>query len=462
MNKELPFKIAEDIRSNGGRAFEVGGCIRDEFLKIRRENDDIDIEVYGIYPDKLQSILSKYGNVDLTGKSFAVYRISSLEISLPREDRKISVGHKGFQVKVTPDLPYRAACLRRDFTVNAIMRDIITGEIIDPLNGIRDLKMEVLRACDLKYFADDPLRAYRAMRFSAYLGFGIELNTLKFCRKMNIRSLPPERIFGEYRRMLIECRYPGRGLLSAHACGLLDEENEILQMVTCDQELLWHPEGSVFLHTVISLQTAYHFRDKIEDKEDKLIFMLSVLLHDIGKPQTTKIETEGKKKNRIISPGHQSMGVKIARDVMRRWKVPKKIINRVLSLIGAHHRIFDLWSARNVVTAGAIRRLMRDTELYLLKPLFLSDKYGRGQRIGKSEEIIWLEETIKKMKIDINQLKPLVMGRDLIKIGVKPSPRMGKLLKRIYEAQLDGLFKEKKEGLQLISDWIESEKGDET
>jgi len=441
--------IAKEIKKQKGTIFEVGGTVRDSFLNLNKKDKDIDCEVYGLSALQLEKILSSFGKVDLTGKSFAVYRIFNLEISLPRKDRKIGDKHQDFYIKVSPFLPYREACLRRDFTVNAIMRNVLTGEIIDPLNGISDIKKGIIRAADMKHFAEDPLRPYRAARFAAYLGFSIDLDTIKLCRKIIIDSLPYERIFGELKKILVEAKYPGRGIQILLDMGLFINEPLINKMVLCPQEPMWHPEGNVFLHTLLSLNTAVTFREKLKKKDDKLVLMLSVMFHDIGKVFTTRVETSGKKKGRIISPGHQSIGVKYAGKILKKWKVPNIIIKRVKSLISAHHRIYDLWIVRDKITAGAIRRLLRDVEIEILKSVFISDKFGRGQKLENSVEVKWLEQKIKELKIEKNQLKPIIMGRDLLSLGLKQSPKVGIYLKEIYNAQLDGLFLTKEEGLEL-------------
>ncbi|MBN1151550.1 CCA tRNA nucleotidyltransferase [candidate division WOR-3 bacterium] len=447
LTKEILPKIAQEIKKSGGRIFEVGGTVRDEILGRERKNVEIDAEVYGLMPETLEGILRKYGKVDLTGKSFAVYRLADLEVSLPRKDRSVGKSHREFDVEIFPGMDYAEACRRRDFTVNSILKDPLNGEIIDPLGGVKDIKTGILRACDWKHFAEDPLRPYRAMRFTATLGFPIDSTTMDLCRKTDISELPPERIFGEIKKMFLEADYAGRGLLAAHSLFLLAREPEILRMVDCSQDPLWHPEGNVFVHTVLSLNIASLLRERIEDEESKLVLMLSVLLHDIGKTVTSKKAQEGKKTGRIISPGHQPQGAKMAKAVLNRWRASKIVSERVSSLVVSHHRIYDLWRSRGEVTKGAMRRLMSQTELPVLKLLFLADKFGRGQALGFSEEISWLEKTLEEMKIEEDQLKPLVMGRHLLGIGVESGPDMGKLLSKVYEAQLDGVFESVEGGI---------------
>lgn len=450
MKKEnLLILIAKQIEKGKGTLFEVGGSVRDNFLNLNKKDKDIDCEVYGLYPLQLEKILSSFGKVDLTGKSFAVYRINNLEISLPRQDRKIGEKHQDFYINTSPFLSYREACLRRDFTVNAILRNVLTGEIIDPLNGISDIKKEIIKAADLKHFAEDPLRPFRAARFAAYLGFSIDLDTIKLCRKINIDSLPYERTFGELKKILIEAKYPGRGIQILLDLGLFINEPLLNKMVLCPQEPSWHPEGNVFIHTILSLNNAVKFRDNLRNTEDKLVLMLSVMFHDLGKIFTTRVEKTGKKKGKIISPGHQSIGAKLTGNILQKWKVPNKIIKRVKNLVAAHHRIYDLWIVRNEITVGAIRRLLKDTEIEILKSVFISDKFGRGQRLDVSEEVKWLEEKIKELNIKKNQLKPIIMGRDLLILGLKQSPEIGIYLKKIYNAQLDGLFSSKEEGMEF-------------
>lgn len=456
-NEVLLKNISREVKASGGRLFEVGGTVRDSILGLKRKNDETDAEVYGLKADELEKIIRKFGKVDLTGKSFAVYRTGTLEISLPRKDRSIGKGHKEFEVEIAPGMSFPEACRRRDFTVNSVLKDPLTCEIIDPLGGVRDIRNGILRACDPKHFAEDPLRAYRAMRFTATLGFPIEAGTMELCRRIDVSNLPAERVFGEIKKMLIEADFPGRGLLAAHSLFLLSREPELTSMVECAQDILWHPEGSVFIHTVLSLDVAATLRKNIKSVEDKLVLMLAVLFHDIGKTVTSRQPEEGKKIGRIISPGHQPLGARITGDVLNRWRAPKSVTERVSSLVMSHHRIYDLWKSRDIVTKGALKRLMSETELDLMKPLFLADKYGRGQVLGFSEEISWLEKTVEEMKIDSEQLKPIVMGRHLLELGVASTPFMGKILSRIYEAQLDGDFDCLEDGLKFARNLLKEE-----
>src|SRR5437868_6513039 len=163
---EKVISLARAIGSNGGRAMLVGGCVRDELMGI--EHKDWDLEVYGVPPEKLREILDSFGEVNVVGEAFTVYKLGSdLDVSLPRRERKVGKGHRGFIVEGDPDMSFEEACRRRDFTINAILKDAATDEIVDPFNGRDDIKKGVLRMVSADTFGEDSLRVLRAAQFAA-------------------------------------------------------------------------------------------------------------------------------------------------------------------------------------------------------------------------------------------------------------------------------------------------------
>jgi tRNA nucleotidyltransferase (CCA-adding enzyme) len=202
---ELPQKVvtlAEAVQANGGRAMLAGGCVRDELMDTQPK--DWDIEVYGVEPAKLREILDGIGEVNVVGEAFTVYKIGSdLDVSIPRRERKVASGHRGFVVEGDPNMSFEEACSRRDFTINAILKDALTGEIVDPFDGQGDIKHETLRMVSRETFAEDSLRVLRAAQFAARFGFDIEAETAEVCKQIDVTDLPKERVWGEFEKLLL-------------------------------------------------------------------------------------------------------------------------------------------------------------------------------------------------------------------------------------------------------------------
>ncbi len=222
-------EIAHTVRERGGRALLVGGFVRDELLGLHPK--DADIEVYGLEAEVLRGLLKRFGRVDCVGESFRVYKLAwwskderfELDISLPRRDKKVGAGHKGFEVEGDPHATIEDAARRRDFTVNAILKDPLTGEILDPFGGRADLENKVLRVVDAAHFAEDSLRVLRAVQFAARFQMQMEPHSIEICRAIDLSDLPRERIWGEWEKLLLKAPRPSRGLLLARELGVLQK-----------------------------------------------------------------------------------------------------------------------------------------------------------------------------------------------------------------------------------------------
>ena len=221
MNTDLHQTICEAIRSAGGRALLVGGCVRDRLLG--REPEDIDCEVYGLAPQALCALLERYGEVDMSGAAFGVYalRREGFDFALPRVEHRTGAGHADFQVTPMPELTPRQAAARRDFTVNAILQDALTGEIIDPYGGAADLKEGVLRAVPGGQFHEDPLRVLRGAQFAARFGLRPEAGTLAAMRGMPLHELSAQRVWDETKKALLAAPRPGDYLRVLRDAGAL-------------------------------------------------------------------------------------------------------------------------------------------------------------------------------------------------------------------------------------------------
>ncbi len=181
MSVEVAQAIARAVRERGGRALIVGGWARDQLLG--RPSKDVDMEVYGVPASELKTLLERFGPVNTVGESFTVYKVADVDVALPRRDSRVGRGHRGFDVAGEPSLSVAEAARRRDFTINAIAWDPLTGEYEDPYEGRRDLEARVLRAVDPRTFGEDSLRVLRAVQFAARFEFELEPGTREICRR---------------------------------------------------------------------------------------------------------------------------------------------------------------------------------------------------------------------------------------------------------------------------------------
>ena len=252
---DLAASIIGAIRDAGGRALVVGGWVRDRLMG--RTSKDIDIEVYGLPADSLRAVLATFGPVNAVGESFTVYKVADIDVALPRRESKVGRGHKGFEVHGDPTLSPREAARRRDFTINAIAWDPLTDEYLDPFDGRGDIERRTLRAVDPSTFGEDSLRVLRAIQFAARFEFELDEATADLCRSLALDDLPAERIWGEIEKLLLEAPHPSRGFDLALSLGVIDRLfPELKALVGCPQEPEWHPEGDVWIHTLMVIDQA--------------------------------------------------------------------------------------------------------------------------------------------------------------------------------------------------------------
>ena len=240
---EQAVSIAKAVRDAGGRALVVGGWVRDHLRDPGHEPTNLDLEVFGVPAASLRALLDTFGRVEAVGESFQVYKIGAIDVSLPRRDSKAGRGHRGFIVSGDPDMSIEEAARRRDFTVNALSWDPLTGEYFDPFDGRGDLlERRVLRVVDPETFADDSLRVLRAVQFAARFEFTLDQATAALCRTIPLDDLPCERVWGEIERLLLQARRPSIGLALAMELGIVAALFPELQALAgCPQEPEWHP-----------------------------------------------------------------------------------------------------------------------------------------------------------------------------------------------------------------------------
>jgi tRNA nucleotidyltransferase (CCA-adding enzyme) len=435
MSLDLAKAIAESVRSAGGRALIVGGWVRDRLLDLSSNN--VDLEVFGVPAEPLRAILESFGRVEAVGASFQVYKVAGIDVSLPRRDSKSGRGHRGFAVTGDPTMTIEEAARRRDFTINAISWDPLTDEYLDPFHGRDDLERRLLRVVDPSTFPEDSLRVLRAVQFAARFSLTIDPPTRDLCRTIALDDLPAERIWGEIEKLLLAARRPSIGLALALDLRVIDQLfPELLALVGCEQEPEWHPEGDVWVHT---LQVVDQARTRIDDlaRPQQITIMLGALAHDLGKPATTAF-IDG----RIRSIDHEEQGVAPATTFLDRLNIHTvdgyDVRHQVLGMTAQHLKPGMWFKVREQVGDGAFRRLAQKVDLELLARLAKSDCLGRSPGTFNCEAMDWFLERARTLGVEHRPPGPILLGRHLLELGMRPGPAMGEILKAVYEQQLDG------------------------
>jgi tRNA nucleotidyltransferase (CCA-adding enzyme) len=428
--------IAHAVRDTGGRALIVGGWVRDRLLGVGHDPKDVDLEVFGVPADQLKALLTRVGTVNTVGESFTVYKVAGLDVSLPRRESKVGRGHKGFEVIGDPNLSIEEAARRRDFTINAIAWDPLTGEYLDPFNGREDLARRVLRVVDPRTFADDSLRVLRAIQFAARFNATLEPAAFELCRTIALDDLPAERIWGEVEKLLLRAPKPSIGLTLARGLGVVERLwPELHALIDCPQEPEWHPEGDVWIHTLMVVDGARTRIDDLDHARQNTV-MLGALLHDVGKPSTTAF-VDG----RIRSLGHEAAGVEPASRLLDRLNIRTMdgfdVRAHVLAIVQYHLAPGSWRKSPQEVGDGAFRRLAAKVELELLYRVAKSDCEGRTGNFDCSA-MDWFRARAEALGVEHAPPKPILMGRHLLDLGLRPGPEVGAILKDIYERQLDG------------------------
>jgi tRNA nucleotidyltransferase (CCA-adding enzyme) len=455
MDDPLPLAhaIAEAARARGGRALVVGGYVRDRLLGLA--SNDIDLELYGIPEADVLPLLAAFGRVEPVGQSFPVYKLGTIDVALPRRESKSGRGHKGFTVQGDPWMPVEEAARRRDFTINAIAWDPLDGTYHDPFGGRDDLARRRLRVVDPQTFADDSLRVLRALQFAARFELHVDDRTRAICAAIPLDDLPAERIWGEVEKLLLKAARPSRGFALGLDLGVVAKLwPELQALVGCEQEPEWHPEGDVWIHTLMVIDEAARRLDGLS-RAERLVIMLGAVSHDFGKPSTTAF-SEG----RIRSIGHEEAGVPPATTFLDRLNVHSiegfDVRHHVLGIV-AHHLKPGMWhKVRDEIGDGAFRRLAQKVDLELLARVASADCHGRTGTFDCTA-MDWFLERARGLGVDRRPPARIVLGRHLIPLGVRPGPGMGAVLDALYERQLDGQFTTLEDGLAAAREMIDRE-----
>jgi tRNA nucleotidyltransferase (CCA-adding enzyme) len=456
---ERATSLALAIQDEGGRALLVGGCVRD--MLMGTQPTDWDLEVYGIEPTKLRALLDSFGPVNVVGEAFTVYKLGpDLDVSLPRRERKSGRGHRAFVIEGDPSMTIEDATRRRDFTINAVLQDPLTGEIIDLFGGQADIRNKILRAVSVDTFPEDSLRVLRAAQFVARFEFEIDPATVELCRSIDLSDLPSERIWGEMEKLLLRARHPAIGLDWLRKLGVVDQLfPEIGCLIDVPQDPEWHPEGDVFVHTLIVIDRARELIDDLPYARQATV-MLAALAHDFGKPATTEF-VDG----RLRSRGHEEAGVSPAESFLDRLNLRTldgfDVRGQVIALVREHLKPGEFYKKREEVGDGAFRRLARKCELDLLYRVAKADSLGRNAEWVPREKWYgaaaqeWFIQRARELEVEQQPPAPILLGRHLLEMGLKPGPQIGVITKAVYEMQLDGrvqtLEEAQKAAMEIIS-----------
>ncbi len=440
--REVLRRVEYTIRRGGGRVWLVGGCVRD--LALGRQPRDLDLEVVGLPPGQVHALLAEHFSVQFVGKAFEVFKLHGLPVDLSIPSRMVAddTSLPGLLRQAEPNMPIDEALARRDFTINAMAWDPDTMELRDPFNGRGDLDARILRHTSDR-FAEDPLRVLRGMQLSARFELTVAPETVALCHTLSQEGQPSERLWEEWKKLLLQGRKPSLGLQFLRHCGWLRFYPELSALEGCPQDPIWHPEGDVWIHTLHCLD--WFATDRTGHEPDDLAVGFGILCHDFGKPATTREEY-----GRVTSRGHESEGADPTRRFLERLTNQRDLIDEVVSLVCYHLRPRALHDAN--ASDNAIRRLARQVHrLDRLVRVARADHAGRppkqfdGFPAGE-----WLLTRAKQLNVDRQAPAPIVMGRHLLELGIPPGPDMGRLLDDCYEAQLDGEFGTLEEGLTYI------------
>lgn len=430
----LALEVIQFLRLQGHKAYLVGGCVRDRLLGGSPKDYDVATDA------SPAQVLAYYPKADQVGASFGVVLISDsagnqVEVATFRSDDDYRDGRRPERVKFESDP--RQDALRRDFTINALFEDPFSGEVLDYVGGQRDLEDRIIRAIGdpERRFREDHLRLLRAVRFAARLDFEIEPATFEAMQKLAplAADVAAERTRVELVRILTE-GHPRRGMEFLDRTGLLVVVlPEVAALKGVEQPPEYHPEGDVWMHTLMMLDLLEH---------PSATLAMGVLLHDVGKPATFRIA------ERIRFDGHAEKGVEIAAGILDRLRFSREHSEQILALIANHMRFKDIRQMRQ----STLKRFLRLPEFAEHLELHRVDCMASHGGLD-----CWRFARDSMDTVPEDELRPprLLTGRDLIDAGYNPGPAFGCALEEVETAQLEGTIHSKAEALALARKTLE-------
>ena len=429
---EMAKMIAKGAEGLGGCAYFVGGYVRDMIQG--DEGKDIDIEVHGLTPDQLKGLLDSLGQRLDMGESFGIFGLKgySIDIAMPRKESCRGKGHRDFDVFVDPHIGTLGAAKRRDFTVNSMMQNILTGEIIDHFGGREDLEKGIIRHVNDSSFAEDPLRVLRGAQFASRFNFEIAEETKALCRSMDISTLPRERIMGELEKALLKAERPSIFFEKMREMGQLSVWfPELEALIGVEQNPKYHSEGDVWVHTMMVLDQAAGLK---QYSSNPLGFMLSAVAHDMGKAVATEL-IDGV----IHAYGHEVKGLPLVKSFMERLTSESALIKYVLNMAELHMKP-NVIAAVNASVKSSNKMLDSAIDPEGLICLAIADGLGKTSPLEYVSYNDYFRERVAIYREYMS--RPYVMGQDLIKAGLKPSKDFSDYLEYAHKLRLAGVDKD--------------------
>ncbi|MEW6212043.1 MAG: hypothetical protein AB1631_27050 [Acidobacteriota bacterium] len=420
--------LFDRVLERGGRALLVGGCVRDMLLE--KEVKDLDVEVYGLDGDSLRSLLRELGWVNLVGQSFAVFKFKpradrrmEIDVSLPRRDRKTGAGHRGFSISYDPRLSFEEASRRRDLTVNAILYDPLTQEFIDPHGGVRDIRLGLLRAVDPNTFIEDSLRVLRVAQLAARLEFKVDPATIELCRSLDLTDLPADRIREEMFKLLKAAR-PSTGLRLMDQMRVVDQlfpELALLKERFIDGE-------NLFAHTERAIDACASISSGLT-AEKKMTVMITALAHELAIEQ--------------VEPFLDRLGLHTLNGYAVREQTVAVVENHLKP-----QQFYESYRRGESPSRLAFARVVEKCDPDLLARVALSHLRALG---SDTASVDYFRARISEYGFESGLPEPLLLGRHILEDGIvrSPGPAIGRILKAVYERQLDGEIVSLEEALSL-------------
>lgn len=429
---QMTRQIARLAAEQGGRAYFVGGYVRDHLAG--RDNKDIDVEIHGLTPKQAEALLDSLGTRLTIGESFGIYGLRGyhVDIALPRKETLRGVGHRDFDVCVDPFIGTEKAAKRRDFTVNAMMQDVLSGEILDHFGGREDLKKGIIRHVSGETFAEDPLRVLRGAQFAARFGFSVAEETVVLCASMELCHLPRERITEELKKALLKAEQPSIFFEILRQMGHLSYWfPELEALIGIEQNPRHHAEGDVWTHTMMVVDQAAKLRQRAENPFG---FMLAAVTHDFGKAICTE-EIGGV----IHAYEHETKGLPLVEQFLKRLTGERKLRDYVCNLVQLHMKPFT------VAAAGASVKSTNHMFDQAVDPealICIAEADNRG-KISDHPYVPYEDYLRERLEIYREYMaRPCVMGRDLTEAGLQPGGNYSQLLAYAHKLHLAGIPKE--------------------
>ncbi|MDF1862717.1 MAG: CCA tRNA nucleotidyltransferase [Verrucomicrobiales bacterium] len=438
--EEIARNIVQTLQESGYEALFAGGCVRDQLRGTEPKDYDI---ATSARPDEILRLFPKGNTV---GAHFGVILVQkgghAFEIATFREDGDYTDGRRPDAVVFSTP---KEDALRRDFTINGMFLDPVSGELVDYVDGQKDLEARLIRCIGNPQdrFREDYLRLLRAIRFATNLGFEIEKETYTAIREVapRVAEISPERVREELDKIWISPnRIRGFDLLVDS--GLMEVLlPEILELKGCEQPPPWHPEGDVFVHTRLMLS--------LLPENASLPLVLSVLFHDIAKPATFSYDPA---EDRIRFNGHDKLGAEMARDILKRYRYSNAIIEAVVSRVANHMKFKDVSKMRS----STLKRFMARDGFADELELHRVDCAGSNQNFSNYE---YVKEKQKEFAAEPLIPPRFLTGKDLIERGLQPGPRFKEILTEAQDLQLENAFPSRKEALLWLENLLNSENG---